>query len=463
MDELGQLVVVDHRERQGDAAAGGRGGGEQVALGAEGGDQRGDELLADGVQRRVGDLREELGEVVEEEARPVGEGGDGRVGAHGADRLGARLGHGREDDPQLFLGVAEGLLAAGDRGVGVHDVLALGQVGEVDEAGVQPFPIGVFGGEAGLDLVVLDDAVLLGVDEEHPAGLEAALADDLGGVDVEDADFGGEDDEAVVGDPVPAGAQAVAVEDGADEGAVGEGDAGGAVPGLHHRGVVLVEGAAGRVHGGVVLPRLGDHHQHAVREGAAAEVEEFEHLVEGGGVRGVGGADGEQPLAVVRAEQVAGELGFAGAHPVAVALDGVDLAVVRDEAVRVGERPGREGVGGEPRVDQRDGGGEAAVGEVREERLQLPGGEHALVDEGAGGERGEVDARLALGALAQRERLAVEVEAAELPVAVPSGDEELGEGGHGGAGAAAEELGGDGDDAPAEDVEALLAGDRLDA
>ncbi|GAA3238308.1 hypothetical protein GCM10020256_58520 [Streptomyces thermocoprophilus] len=289
VDELGQLVVVDHGEGQGDRAAGGGVRFQQVAFGAEGGAQRGDEFLADGVQRRVGDLGEQLGEVVEEQAGALGEGGEGRVGAHGADGFGAGAGHRGEDDAEFFLGVAEGLLAAGDRGVGVDDVFAFGQVAEFDLAGFEPLLVGGGGGELRLDLVVLDDAVLGGVDEEHLAGLEAALADDLGGVDVEDADLGAEDDEAVVGDPVAAGAQAVAVEDGADLGAVGEGDAGGAVPGLHHRGVVLVEGAPGGVHGVVVLPRLGDHHQHGVRQGASAEVQQFQDLVEGGGVGGVGG------------------------------------------------------------------------------------------------------------------------------------------------------------------------------
>src|SRR5690606_41232302 len=39
---------------------------------------------------------------------------------------------------------------------------------------------------------------------------------------------------------------------------------------------------------GVVLPRLRDHHEHRVRQRAAAEVEQLEHLVERGGVGGVG-------------------------------------------------------------------------------------------------------------------------------------------------------------------------------
>lgn len=172
VDELGQLIVVDHREGQGDVAAGGRGRLQQIALRAQRGDQRGDQLLADRVQRRVGDLREELGEVVEQQPRPLGEGGDRRVGAHRADRLGAGLGHRRDQDAQLLLGVAEGLLAAGDRGVGVHDVLALGKVGQVDQTGLEPLAVRLLGGQLGLDLVVLDDAVLGGVDQEHPARLQ---------------------------------------------------------------------------------------------------------------------------------------------------------------------------------------------------------------------------------------------------------------------------------------------------
>src|SRR3712207_7749585 len=49
---------------------------------------------------------------------------------------------------------------------------------------------------------------------------------------------------------------------------------------------------------------------------------------------------------------VACQQGFPGPHPVAVALDGVDLAVVGDHPIRVGEFPRREGVGGEPGVHQ---------------------------------------------------------------------------------------------------------------
>ncbi|GAA3158659.1 hypothetical protein GCM10017687_91020 [Streptomyces echinatus] len=187
-------------------------------------------------------------------------------------------------------------------------------------------------------------------------------------------------------------------------------------------------------------------------------MQQLQHLVEGGGVGGVRRTDREDAVQVPVAEEVGDQLRLTGAHPVAVALDGVDLTVVRDEAVGVRERPRREGVRGEARVDERDGRGEAAVGEVREEGLQLAGGQHALVDDRARGERREVDTGLALGALAQRERLAVQGDA----LAGAVGHEDLPEDRHGRAGGGTQQLGGDRDLAPAEDGQPLLAGDRLD-
>ena len=325
--------------------------------------------------------------------------------------------------------------------------------------GVQPLVVGVLGRELGLDLLVLDDPVLVGVDEEHPARLEPALADDGGGVEVEHADLGGEDHQAVVGDPVARGAQAVAVEDGPDLGAVGEHHARRPVPRLHQRGVEPVERAALRVHLGVVLPRLGDHHQHRVRQRPAAEVEQLEHLVERRGVGRAGAADREDPLQVA-VEQVGVEQRLAGAHPVAVAHHGVDLAVVGDEPERVGQRPAREGVGGEPRVDHGQRGGDPLVGQVGVEVVELVGGEHPLVDQGPAGERGEVDLRLVLHPLAQAERQPLQRHPAH--AGTGAGDEELAEHRHHAPGGGPEEVGLDGDLAPAEDREALLGRDLLD-
>ena len=153
------------------------------------------------------------------------------------------------------------------------------------------------------------------------------------------------------------------------------------------------------------------------------------------------------------------DLALAGPHPVAVALDGVDLAVVRDQPVGVGQRPAREGVGREARVHQRQLGGEPLVGQVGEERLELAGREHALVDHGAGRQRREVDLGLVLGTLAQAEGDPVELEAGQ---AALGGDEQLAEVGHALAGGPSDEVGGDGHVAPRDDPQALAGGDVLD-
>ncbi len=297
-DDLGEVVVVDDGERQDELAARRRAGIEQVVLGPDGGAEGRHQLLAYGVERRVRDLREQLREVVEQQARPFRQHGDGRVGAHRPDRLGPGLGHGREQDLQLLVGVAEHLLAPQHRAVGVHDVLARGQVGQLHDAGVQPVLIRVLGREGRLDLGVVDDAALGRVDQEHAPGLEPALVHHRVRRDVDDAGLGRHHHQVVVGHPVAAGAKAVAVQHRADERAVGEGDGCGAVPRLHQRGVEAVEGTLGRVHGLVAFPGLGDHHEHGVGQAAAAEVEQLEGLVEAGRVGAARRADREDAFDV---------------------------------------------------------------------------------------------------------------------------------------------------------------------
>ena len=192
-----------------------------------------------------------------------------------------------------------------------------------------------------------------GVHEEHAARLQPALLQDPLGRDVEDADLGRHHDEVVLRDVVARGPQAVAVEDRAHADAVGEGDRGRAVPRLHQAGVELVERPLRRAHRLVPVPRLRHHHHHRVRQLAPGEREQLEHVVEHRRVGALGVDDGEDLLQVV-AEQRRPHHRLARVHPVDVAAQRVDLAVVRDVAVRVRARPGREGVGREARVDHRD-------------------------------------------------------------------------------------------------------------
>ena len=88
---------------------------EQVALVAQAGRQAHHDLLADRVDRRVGDLGEQLLEVGEQRRRLVGEHRQREIVAHRPDRLGPLDGHRREQHAQVLLGVAERALAQGQR------------------------------------------------------------------------------------------------------------------------------------------------------------------------------------------------------------------------------------------------------------------------------------------------------------------------------------------------------------
>ena len=159
---------------------------------------------------------------------------------------------------------------------------------------------------------------------------------------------------------------------------------------------------------------------------------------------------------------------LAGPHPVLVAGDGVDLAVVGDPPERVGQRPGREGVGGEPRVHDAQRAGQPIVLQVKVKRLELRGGQHALVDEGLTGKAWEVNgfaaravlagtlgAEFMLGPLAHHIRAALEIHAGS------AGDEHLTEGRHRVAGQGTQRRLVGGHVAPAEHLQSLGLDDLL--
>ena len=222
-----------------------------------------------------------------------------------------------------------------------------------------------------------------------------------------------------------------------------------------------IERPLGGIHRVVVLPRLRNHHQHRVRQAAAAEVQQLEHLVERRRVTAAGRAD--RIGAFEAGDHVAGQHRLARTHPVAVALHGVDLAVVGDEPIRVGQRPRRERVGAEAAVHQCHRTLEALVAEVGEEHLQLRRREHPFVDQRAAAERREVGllfgGQFVLDALAGDEHLAVEVDPGGAGSVI---DEQLPAGRQHHPRAGAEAIGIYRNVAPTEHGEALVLDDRLD-
>ena len=220
------------------------------------------------------------------------------------------------------------------------------QLLEGDSIAGVPLAVGLGGGDLALDLLVLDDPASFEVDQEELARLQAAQALDLARRDVQQAGLRAQHDMPVERLDPAARPQAVAVERGTDHTPVGEGHRGGSVPGLHQAGVERIE-ALQMLRQVVPVPEcLRDHHHRRVLRGAPGQHQQLEDVVEGRRV-GVSGPHDREDLREVIAEQLAAQLALTGPHPVDVAHHRVDLAVVADHPVGVGQLPAGEGVGRE--------------------------------------------------------------------------------------------------------------------
>ena len=311
--------------------------------------------------------------------------------------------------------IAERLLPVEQRQVRAHALDGrVRQFLQHELGAMQPVAVGMALGQRRLDLVVGNQASLFEVDQQHLAGLQPPLGDDLVLGDLQHAHFGRHHDAVVLGDEIARRTQPVAVERGADLAAVGKGDRGGAVPRLHQGGVIFVEGAALLIHQRIAGPRFRNHHHDGVRQRVAALHQEFERVVEAGGVALAFIGDRPQPADVLAVElRMHGSL--ARRHPVDVAAQRVDFAVVGDHPVGMRQRPGREGVGREALMHQRQRAFEIRFVQVGIVLAELVGEEHALVDHGAARHRDRVIAgEPALAALIDRlrDRLAQDVEPA---------------------------------------------------
>jgi hypothetical protein len=98
----------------------------------------------------------------------------------------------------------------------------------------------------------------------------------------------------------------------------------------------------------VHLPRRRDQQAHGTEQVHAAGQEEIQHVVEAGGVRPRGVDEGGGLLQI--RDQRGGELVAARLGPLAVAGNGVDLAVVGEVAERLRQRPAQVGAGGKGKL-----------------------------------------------------------------------------------------------------------------
>ncbi len=154
-----------------------------------------------------------------------------------------------------------------------------------------------------------------------------------------------------------------------------------------------------------------DQHAHGMHGIQAAGEQHFQHVVERLGIRTRQGHQ-RQNVGQFR-KQRRFEQRTACDRPAAVALHGVDLAVVRQVSIRMRKPPLRQRVGGKALVKYHHRGFHARILQIGIELRQKLGHDHALVNDRARGERREVENRilrleLFLAAAARHEQFSVE-------------------------------------------------------
>ena len=396
-----ELLLVEQRALQANQLTGRTGVLEQVAVVAQVERGRGDHMLAKGVDGRVRDLSEQLIEIVVEGARLLGQAGQRRIDAHRGERRLALLGHGTHDLVNIIPVIPELGHAHGGGHLGVLGGRRRGRpIERVDGQRLlgNPITVGLFLGVTGAQLVVVDHAATGKIDLEHLARSQAAARQDVLGAHLDGAHLACQHKAAVARHIVAGGTQAVAVEGGAQRATVGKGDGRRAIPRLHEHGLVSVVGAALLAQAVVVIPRLGQQHGRGTRKRATVHDQELEHVVQNRGVGALAVDDGHHALKIVL-QHGAVQVRFAGADPVDVTLEGVDLAVVDDKAVGVRALPAGRGVGGVPRVDERYGRLDGGVVEIDEKAAHLRGDQHALVHDGARAHGAHIEDLVAQGEL----------------------------------------------------------------
>ena len=257
---------------------------------------------------------------------------------------------------------------------------------------LNPFAKGLAGGQFILQRGIEIHLPGVQIDADALAGADAPLGGNILLGQLHHAGFAAHNQQPIGGDGIAHRAQPIAIHAADHPGAIGGAERCGPVPGLHHRIAIEEEVVMRRRHGGIIAERFRHQHRLGHRRITPAAHQQFEHVVEAGGV-GIAGLNDRLHIGHISVERWVGEPGLMALHPVHIAMQRVDLAIMRDHPEGLRQAPGREGVGRIALVINRKARDEARIRQVRIELRQILGQEHPLVDERAAGERAEIQLR----------------------------------------------------------------------
>ena len=132
----------------------------------------------------------------------------------------------------------------------------------------------------------------------------------------------------------------------------------------------------------MAIPRFRDEHHHGVRKRAPAHDKHFQSIVDHGRIAAAFD-DNREKILDVFTKQFGFEERLASFHPIDIAAERIDLAVVRDVPEWMRERPAGECIRAEALVHHSERGYDSRIRQVREVNFDLFGRQHSLIDERA--------------------------------------------------------------------------------
>ncbi|CAI8167420.1 MAG: Uncharacterised protein [Synechococcus sp. CC9902] len=356
-----------------------------------------DELFAQWINRRVGDLGEALLEVVVKKMWLVGENRQRNVVSHAVGRLFAESRHVLDDHVEVLCGEAHRGLQTQQIQLTHLTVLGPGLWINIAAMLLKPLAVREAGGSVFLHGPVVEQLARFQINGEHLPRAEPPLLHHGFVAEIHHAGLRSHDHKAVLGGAPARRTQTVAVEGGAHTPAIGKHQKGRAIPWLLDPGIEFVHGRHLRtaVEIGLVAKRFRNQSDQAVGDGAAAPDHQFKRGIEVGRIAERGIDDGDEVISGITPDIVEG--GLRCLRPVEIAQQRVDLTVVTQQAHRLGQGPTRQRVGAETAVVNRKTHSKAWIAKVGVVLRQHLGAHHALVNNGAAAQGSDVEVVLTIG------------------------------------------------------------------
>ena len=262
----------------------------------------------------------------------------GRIVTHRSNHFLAVFGHGRQHLFQLFDAVTCSNLTITQLRTFEQRLFwhISGQTIQVNNA-LDPFAKWLGSGQFVLQLFIMEQATFLHIHGNHLPRAKCAFLDNSGLINRHHANLGPSNQQAVTRHNIAQRTQTVAVQTTANPATIGHRQGSRAIPRLHNRVAIAVHVLPRLRHFNRLLrPRLWHHHCLCHGGIAARADQNFKDRIQGRGVRRARRDDRFDILSLI-AERTGCHADFMALHPVDVAFQRVDFAVVGQHAERLGQ------------------------------------------------------------------------------------------------------------------------------